>query len=295
MNPQRIPFTKIHGAGNDFLIVPREAAAASPNELAIRICDRHTGVGADGLVLVGAGEAGADATFRIYNSDGSEAGLSGNGLRCAGAWVVRRNLELRSLNPEKESSKVVLDTKVGRRTLHYLGRRGSEWIFRTEVGKPSFAAKDVPFAPPRGVEVREPIVNFPLPVGDAIVHATLLSMGNPQCSVFVEEWATIDWMALGAEMERHPYFPERANIGFVRIVDEARIELRIWERGAGHTLSSGTGSCAAAVSANLIGKCGRRVRVALERAEMEVNWRDDGMVELTGPAEFVCDGEFYAR
>lgn len=292
MSPPGIPFTKIHGAGNDFLIVSREDVRGDAGELAVQMCDRHTGVGADGVVLLGPGAQGADAGFRIYNADGSEAGLSGNGLRCAAAWVVNQKSKVGS-RKLKPNERVSFETKVGLRELFFLERRGPEWVFRAEVGRPAFAAKDVPFRPPRAADLREPIVNFPLPAGDTVVHATILSMGNPQCNVMVEDWSTVNWMALGAELERHPYFPERANIGFVRPIGADRIEVRFWERGAGHTLASGTGSCAGLVAAHLAGRCGRRARVELERAAMEVNWRDDGMVELTGPAEIVADGEFH--
>jgi diaminopimelate epimerase len=117
-------------------------------------------------------------------------------------------------------------------------------------------------------------------------------MGNPQCILLVEDFGALDWLGLGAELERHPFFPDRANIGFVRVVSHVRIEARFWERGAGYTLASGTGSCACAVAAHLAGKTKRRVLVALERGELEVNWRADEMVELTGPAEITVAGTF---
>ncbi|MBI1749794.1 MAG: diaminopimelate epimerase [Acidobacteria bacterium] len=283
MAPHSIPFAKAHGLGNDFLLVEQASMSGrAPGELAVRMCDRHTGAGADGLVVLGPSSA-ADASFRIYNADGSEAGLSGNAVRCAAAWLLSRS--------ERRAARIALETRVGRRELFFLGQQGSEWILRTEIGRPSFAAADVPFRPPR--PVREPITNYPLPMGDTIVNATILSMGNPQCILLVDDFEAQDWMALGAELERHPYFPDRANIGFVRVVSEGQIEARFWERGAGHTLASGTGSCACVVAAHLAGKTGRRVRVALERGELEVNWREDGMVELTGPAVVTVEGTFF--
>jgi diaminopimelate epimerase len=277
-----IPFAKAHGLGNDFLIVEESAIAGrDPARFAMTICDRHSGVGADGIVILGR-TAGADASFRIYNADGSEATLSGNALRCAGAWLVRK-----AENP----GTLTLETRLGPRSIHFLRRERDAVIFRTEIGAPSFAAKDVPFAPPD--PATEPIVAYPLPVDDAAVPATILHMGNPQCILFVENWSAVDWMGLGRILERHASFPDRANIGFVRAVDSQNIEARFWERGAGHTLASGTGSCACAVAANLAGKCGREVRVHLERGEMEVHWRDDGIVELTGPAVIAAEGHFF--
>lgn len=283
MAPSGIPFAKAHGLGNDFLIVEQENIGAnSPGELAARMCDRHSGVGADGLVVLGPSH-NADASFRIYNSDGSEAGLSGNAVRCAAAWLLSRS--------EKQAERLTLETRVGMRELFFIEKRGSEWILRTEIGRPSFAAADVPFRPPR--PAGEPVVGYPLPVGDTTISATILSMGNPQCILLVEDFESLDWKGLGAELERHAYFPDRANIGFVRVVSEDRIEARFWERGAGHTLASGTGSCACAVAAHLSGKTGRQVRVSLERGDLKVNWCEDGMVELTGPAEITVEGKFF--
>jgi diaminopimelate epimerase len=277
-----VAFAKAHGLGNDFLLVTRETLGdAEPGAAARHLCDRHTGIGADGLVILGNSSV-ADALFRIYNSDGSEAGLSGNALRCAAAWILEQRGEYSS------GMGVSLETRVGRRELEFIERRENVWMFRAEMGEPKFAASDVPFRPPQPPQ--EPIVGFLLPLGDDLISATILNMGNPQCIVFVDDWSTTRWAEVGAELERHPWFPDRANIGFVHVLARNRIEARFWERGAGHTLSSGTGSCACAVAGHLENKTGRRVTVVLERGEMEVHWRDDGMVELTGPAVIVAEG-----
>jgi diaminopimelate epimerase len=278
---RRVPFAKAHALGNDFVLVKEaDVAGTSLGALARTLCDRHTGIGSDGLVVLKP-SATPLAAFRIYNADGSEAGISGNALRCAAAWL---------LSGEKipSSPSITLQTPVGTRHLVFLRREGEAWVFRAEMGKPSFAAADVPFRPPRPAP--EPIIRFPLPVVDTTIPATILSMGNPQCILFIEETAAWDWRVLGAELEQHPYFPDRANVGFARVVETGRIEARFWERGAGHTLASGTGCCAAVVAAHLAGKVGRRVRVAVERGEVEVCWRDDDVLELTGPAEIVAEG-----
>ena len=287
MAQRMVRFTKAHGLGNDFLLVDAGAVADLPPDLLVRqICDRHTGVGADGLVILGP-SASADATFRIYNSDGSEATLSGNAIQCAAALLVARC----DASGRKTPSRIKLDTRVGLRTLHFLERRGTSWIFRTEIGKPGFAALGVPFRPQQ--PLREPIVDFPLPVGDAILPVTVLWMGNPQCIVILPPDSELDWMAVGAEIERHPFFPNRTNVGFVRMRGRDEIEARFWERGAGHTLASGTGSSACAVAAHLAGKVGRHVTVQLERGSLDIHWRDDDMVELIGPAEITAEGEFH--
>lgn len=276
-----LPFTKAHGLGNDFLLVrAEEIAQVDRQELARRICDRYTGVGADGLVVLGDSDH-ADASFRIYNSDGSEAGLSGNALRCAAAWLLQR----------EKRDKIRLDTKVGPRDVFFVEERQGTFILRAEIGVPSFSAEGVPFRPLS--TAKEPIVDYPLPVGDVTVPVTVLWMGNPQCIVMRDETQEWDWKSLGADIERHPYFPDRANVGFVRVLGENRVEARFWERGAGHTLASGTGSCACAVAAHLSGRTGRQVTVEVELGRMEVSWRPDGMVELTGPAEVTAEGRFH--
>lgn len=282
LHSHSIPFAKAHALGNDFLLFEQAAIEdVAPGDLAVRACDRHSGVGADGIVVLGPSNNAA-ASFRIYNSDGSEAGLSGNALRCAAAWMLSRATNI--------AERVRLDTRVGLRDLYFVSRDAACWIFRAEVGRPLFRAVDVPFTPPR--PAAEPIQGFKLPVGDVTVPVTVLNMGNPQCILFVDDWERSNWQALGADIERHPYFPDRTNVGFVRILGENSLEARFWERGAGHTLASGTGSCACAVAAHLAGRAARRVTVRVERGEAEVFWRDDAMVELTGPAEIVAEGHY---
>jgi diaminopimelate epimerase len=286
-----IAFAKAHALGNDFLLVEEaELGTRDPGLLAKSFCDRRTGVGADGLVVLGRSVA-ADASFRIYNADGSEAALSGNGLRCAAAWLLERAGKAPVANHQ-----VMLDTRTGVRRLLVLdcgdrgGSEGRAWRFQAEMGAPKFAPAEVPFCPPQPAP--QPVLDFALPVGDTTVVITALWMGNPQCIVLVEDFALLDWERMGEDIERHPYFPERTNVGFVRVISRERIEARFWERGAGHTLASGTGSCACALAAHLAGKTSRRVTVEVERGEMGVDWRDDAVVELTGPAEIVAEGVY---
>jgi diaminopimelate epimerase len=280
---RKIPFVKAHGLGNDFLILDQaHCSGLAPGDLALRLCDRHAGVGADGIVILSP-PSGEAVSFRIFNSDGSEATLSGNALRCAAA--------VRAWQGGPGQKEFHFETRAGRRSLTYLSHGGGAWIFRAEMGRPGFAAAAIPFRPPQ--TVAEPIIGYPLPAGDATVAATILHMGNPQCIVFLDDWEDFDWRALGADLERHPYFPDRANIGFVKILSEDRIAARFWERGAGYTQASGTGSCACAVAAHLNGRTRRRVTVQLERGPMEVLWREDDCVELTGPAEIAAQGEFF--
>ena len=281
-----IRFAKAHGLGNDFLTIEESALEGrDPASLARSICNRHTGVGADGLVpLAPLGER--RWRFRIFNADGSEAELSGNAMRCAAAWVASRE---RSPEP---GLVFTLETLVGAKQHVFLGRDGARWLFRSEIVRPSFEPEKIPFRPPKPVSA--PATEYPLPIGDDVLRVTPLWMGNPQCIALVESWRDPDWLALGPGIERHPFFPERANAGFVRVLADDRIEVRFWERGAGHTLSSGTGSCSCAVAAAINGKTGRRVAVQTEIGELQVHWREsDDVVELTGPAELVAEGVYH--
>jgi diaminopimelate epimerase len=275
-------FVKAHGLGNDFLLL-EAAAVDDPARLARQICARHTGVGADGIVLLGPAED-ADASFRIFNADGSEAELSGNAMRCAVAWLAAE----RGLAP---GARLRLATRVGLRTHELLERRGQRFVFRSEIGRPVFEPARIPFAPPAPVPV--PAVELPLEVAGRRLTATVLWMGNPQCVLLVDDLAELDWQRLGPAVERHPWFPERINASFGCVVAADRVVARFWERGVGPTQASGTGSCAVAVAAALAGRTGRRVRVETELGELAVHWRDDDVVELVGPAELVARGTFW--
>ncbi len=291
-----IRFVKAHGLGNDFLLIEEAALAGrSPSAVARKICERHTGVGADGIVTLapaGSPDPGSPDPgeprwkFRIFNADGSEAGLSGNAMRCAAAWLVSRR------NSPAPGLELTLETRVGPKRHIYRGRHGSEYIFQGEIERPVFTAEKIPFRPPK--PAAEPATEFPLPIGDDLLPVTPLWMGNPQCIALVDDLRQADWKALGAEIENHPFFPERANAGFVQVIGPDRIEVRFWERGVGHTLASGTGACSSAVAAAINGKTGRRVTVATEMGEMEVHWREsDDVVELVGPAELTAEGAFW--
>jgi diaminopimelate epimerase len=278
-----IPFTKAHGAGNDFLVVDRNAVAGFPSleEWVQCICERHTGVGADGVLLLGRpGSAGADADLRIFNSDGGEAEISGNGTRCAAAFLV---------DAGHSAPKLSIRTGAGAKELKLLARDANRFSFEMGMGKPEFQAASIPFQP--ATAAAEPIVGFALPLAGGPRGVTVTSMGNPHCSVQVEgfDW---DWKSLGAEIERHPFFPNRTNVEFYRVRSEHEVEVRFWERGVGQTLSSGTGSCAAAVAAILNRQAASPVAVQTLAGELAVRSEPEG-VFLTGPAEIICRGEYF--
>jgi diaminopimelate epimerase len=279
-----IPFIKYHGLGNDWLVVLTRDVADDLAPFARRILDRHTGAGADGLLLVMKAEAQKhDTRIRFFNPDGSEAEMSGNGIRCAGAFLAERKAQKRTL---------IIETAAGVKTLEKLKSAEGKWSFRVRMGSPILTAAQIPFTPP---ETASPLLRFPLKTHRGDLPVTVTSMGNPHCSVFLADFEAIDWRRLGEEIERDAHFPHRTNVEFVRLLSQDEIEVRFWERGVGHTLSSGTGSCAAAVAAILNGLTLRRVHVRTEAGTLEVEWPRDGEVTLTGPAERVMSGNFLWR
>ena len=278
----KIPFTKAQGAGNDFLIVEAAPEARLPSPAWRRqICDRHYGVGADGLLLlsVPGTEAGADADLKIFNSDGGEAEISGNGTRCAAAFLVEAG---------RCRDRLAIHTGAGLKRLTLTHRDGNHFVFEMAMGAPILSAASIPFHPPS--PVAEPVVGFQLLLSSGPQTVTVTSLGNPHCSVPVEHFAW-DWEALGAEMEGHPFFPRRTNVEFYRVLSRHEVEVRYWERGVGSTLSSGTGSCAAAAAAILGHRVESPVTVKTAAGDLQVRWEKDG-IYLTGPAEIVCRGEF---
>ena len=281
----RIPFTKAHGAGNDFLIVEGipERLLASAEERR-RVCDRRYGTGADGIVflVVPGNEAGVDADLRVFNSDGGEAEISGNGTRCAAAYLVEKG---------RSRSALAIGTRAGIKRLQLVSRNRNFFEFEMAMGNPIFQAAAIPFQPP--APVAEPIVGYALPLSAGTRPVTITSMGNPHCSLAVEDFDW-DWRAAGAGIETHHYFPSRTNVEFYRVVSRHEIEVRFWERGVGETLSSGTGSCAAAIAAILNGRAESPVTVRTPGGELLVRWEPEG-VFLTGPAEITVQGEMLVR
>lgn len=277
-------FTKLHAVGNDFLVVEAEAVpgGSALADLARALCDRHYGAGADGLVVVARGGADVDCSSRIFNADGSEAEVSGNGTRCLAAW-----LDVEGHWPPGADA-VRVATVAGVKRVRIVERVGGVRRLEMEMGAPRLASAQVPMLvdPPL-----ERVVAHELEVGGASYRVTALSIGNPHCSIMVDDLDAIDWRAVGAEIERHAAFPERVNVEFVQVEGPDRIRVRFWERGVGVTLSSGTGASAATVAAVLNGLAGRRVTVETPAGPLEATWREeDGVVLLSGPAEAVYSG-----
>ena len=276
-----IPFVKYHGQGNDWLVVRASNLPPALSQFARKILDRHTGAGADGLIVVMKSETrGHDARIRFINADGSEAEMSGNGIRCAGAFLVEGNPRKRTLQ---------IETLAGLKTLEKGKSSEGKWMFRVRMGAPILTAAEIPF---KTAETTSPLLRFPLKTYRGDLPVTVTSMGNPHCSVFVADFESVDWLRLGQEIEQDKHFPNRTNVEFVRLLSKNEIQVRFWERGVGHTMSSGTGSCAATVAAILNGLTDRRVHVQTEAGILDVAWPQDDEVTLTGPAARVMSGKY---
>ena len=283
-------FTKFQGFGNDYIVFEAEQLAnvSDLGNFARRFCNRHYGAGSDGIAVVSeppavaGGPENADFTVRIFNPDGSEAGMSGNGTRCAASYLFFHELWSNDL--------VRLQTRNGLKRYHLLDRpaKGS-FLFRSELGRPRFDTASIPM---KTTEPLDRVIDYPLNVDSEIVKVTALQMGNPNCCVFVDDFDAIDWRRLGPMIENHQQFPERTNVIFVRVRDRGNIQERIWERGVGETESSGTCSCAAVVASVINGHTDRKVDVHAPGGLIPIEWRDDDEVVLTGTASAVYSGQW---
>ncbi|MEJ7615476.1 MAG: diaminopimelate epimerase [Pyrinomonadaceae bacterium] len=283
-------FVKLHGYGNDYIVIEEESlvGVGRIHEFVRQICDRHFGAGADGVALISrphGDEPGdfSDFAVRIFNPDGSEAAMSGNGSRCAAAYLYFR--QLWSQDPLR------LATRAGVKT--YRLREANDagnYCFEAEIGRPLFESAAIPMLT---AQAFERVIDYPLAVEGENISVTALQMCNPNCCVFVDDFDRINWRRIGRAIETHAQFPEKTNVEFIRVLNRSHIEVRIWERGVGETLSSGTGSCAAVVAAIINNVAERRVRVTTPGGDLQVEWREiDGEVVLIGTAEVIYRGEW---
>jgi len=277
-----VRFTKVHSLGNDFIVIDPDERAGIVDipGLARRLCDRHTGVGADGLLLISIEDKEKGlVNFRIFNADGSEPEISGNGLRCAAACLFQQ----KRVSP----SEVTFQTSIGDRRSNLLEVQNNRFQIRIEMGTPRLTSKDIPFD---DGAFHEKIIDYPLSIHRKVYPVTVVSMGNPHCAVFQDRFpARIEWHEIGREIENHPFFPNRTNVEFVRVLNRGEIEVLFWERGVGETLSSGSCSSAAAVASILRGLTKRKVTVKTFLGQVVVEWEGD-MVYQSAPAEVVFDG-----
>ena len=271
-------FTKMHGLGNDYVCINcfRERVE-DPSGFARTLCDRHYGIGADGLILICPSKV-SDFKMEIYNSDGSVAGMCGNGIRCLGKYVYDYGLT------GKET--LSIETKSGIRNMHLQIRDGKACGAMVDMGVPRLNAHSIPI-----LSEKDLVINDPIEVQKKNYRMTGISMGNPHAVIFSEEINGIPLEETGRELEFHPRFPERANIEFCHVTARDRMEVRVWERGVGETLACGTGACAAVVASVLNDLTDEEVIVKLLGGELSVRWdRKVNHVFLEGPAVKVFDG-----
>lgn len=282
-NTGTLRFTKMEGLGNDYIYV--DCTLGEPDvdwpALSIAMSDRHFGVGADGIILI-MPSLKADFRMRMFNADGSEGKMCGNGSRCVAKFVHDRGLT--------DKSCVTLETLAGIKVLDmHLGPDGQVETVTVDMGEPVLRAADVPAVCKKERMVEEPL-NTPT---RGKFEVTAVSMGNPHGVIFVPEVTDALVLGAGPQLERHKAFPDRANIEFVQVLNPHEVRMRVWERGSGETLACGTGACATAVACVLTGRTGRDVIVHLTGGDLHIRWDEkDNHVYMTGPARFAFDGEW---
>ena len=277
-----IEFTKYHGLGNDFILIDNRSSLTPviTPEKAVELCDRHFGIGANGVIFALPGQKGTDYTMRIFNSDGSEPEMCGNGIRCLAAFLT----ELEGVSRTKNFY-----------TIHTLAgvitpQLTDDGQVKVDMGSPRLLAEEIPTTL---AAADSKVINVPLEVADQTWNVTCVSTGNPHCITFVDDVAAIPLETIGPKFEHDPVFPQRINTEFIEIVNRNYLKMRVWERGAGITLACGTGACASLVAGVLNDKCDRAATIELPGGCLEIEWSEaDNKIYMTGPAERVFTGKF---
>lgn len=273
-----LPFTKMHGIGNDYVYIDGfRHRVPDPAALARRVSPRRTGIGSDGVILILPSET-ADCRMEMYNADGSRGEMCGNGIRCVAKYAWEHGLS--AANPMR------IETDAGVRVVNLHVEGGRVEAVTVDMGEPVLDGPRIP------VRAEGRVVEAPLEAAGREWRVTCVSMGNPHCVVFVDDPESLDLEAIGPAFEHHPFFPNRVNTEFVKVAAESEVVMRVWERGSGETAACGTGACAVVVAGVLTGRTGRRARVHLRGGDLDVEWREaDGHVYMTGPAVEVFRGE----
>jgi len=273
-------FTKMHGAGNDYIYINgfSENAGAITKDVIIQLSDRHFGIGSDGVVLILPSET-CDFRMQMFNADGSEAEMCGNATRCIGKYVYDRGLT------DKES--ITLETKAGIKILQLNIENGAVQTVRVDMGEPILEAAEIPV-----VAKKSPVISQALEIDGKAHFITCVSMGNPHAVVFQKDIEKIEIEKIGPKFEHNAIFPRRTNTEFVEVINPKLLKMRVWERGSGETLACGTGACATLVAAVLNGFSERKATLNLLGGDLEIEWNEaDNHVYMTGGATFVFDGE----
>ena len=271
-------FTKMHGIGDDYVYVNCfEETVENPSEVSKKVSDRHFGIGSDGLILIKPSEK-ADFEMEMYNADGSQGAMCGNGIRCVAKYVYDYGLT--------DKTNISVDTKSGIKYLDLTVANGKVALVKVNMGQPELNAEKIPM-----IYKKQQVIQQPLAVKDNIYEVTAVSMGNPHVIVYMDQIRDLAIEKIGPDFEKHPAFPEGVNTEFVHVIDRKTVEMRVWERGSGETLACGTGACAVAVACVLNGYTEEEVTVRLLGGELKIFWnRKENLVYMTGPAEVVFDG-----
>ena len=270
-------FTKMHGAGNDYVYVNGfEENVDDPAALAVRVSNRHFGVGSDGLIMILPSDK-ADCRMRVFNADGSEAEMCGNGIRCVAKYVYDHGIA--------HKDGIIIETGAGLLSLRVFPEKGKVDRVRVNMGIPRLDRSEIPMIGPEGRVIDEPFI-----VLDRTFRITCVSMGNPHCVIFVDGTKNFPVEQYGSAIETHTTFPRRTNVEFVQVVGKDELQQRTWERGSGETLACGTGACAVAVAAFLNGLAGRKVKIHLLGGDLELEWSEEGPIYMIGPAVEVFSG-----
>ncbi len=272
-------FTKMQGIGNDYVYVNCfEEDIKNPSELSIAISDRHFGVGSDGLIMIMPSPI-ADARMRIFNADGSEAQMCGNGIRCVAKYLYEYGI--------KKSDRMTIETAAGLKTIELTAANGGVTQIKVEMGTPELLRNEIPM-----LGENKQVINEPLQVNDTVLYVTCVSMGNPHCITFVDDVDSVVLDVTGKAIENHELFPERINAHFVQQISANKVKMRTWERGSGETLACGTGAVATGVACVLNNLTERAIGTQLPGGELKVEWTDDNKTFMTGPAEIVFTGQW---
>ena len=276
-----IKFTKMHGLGNDYVYIDAiNQKIQNELKLAQFVSNRHFGIGSDGLILICESKV-ADFKMRMFNSDGSEAEMCGNGIRCVGKFVYDKGFTSKTT--------VTIETLAGLKTLKLNIKDKKVETVRVDMGEPILEADKIPV-----ISKEEPVKNLELEAENRKFKFTCVSMGNPHAITIVENTKEFEVERYGKILEVDKAFPKKANIEFAQVIDKENIKMRVWERGAGETLACGTGACATAVACNLLNLTGRKVNIELLGGILNIEWNEnDNHIYMTGPAVTVFDGELY--
>ncbi|MBI2252202.1 MAG: diaminopimelate epimerase [Armatimonadetes bacterium] len=273
-------FSKIEGLGNDFILVEeKDIPSFGLSPLIRKICDRHFGIGADGLIVIFPSDK-AHLKIKIFNADGTEAQMSGNGIRCVAKYAYEKGLVI--------EKKINIETQSGIITPLIFTENGEINEIEVDMGKPELSPSKIPV----NFSIDAPILNYPLKIKDKTFFISCVSMGNPHCVIFKENLEEVMLEELGPLIENHPIFPERVNIEFIKVLNPDHLVMLVWERGVGPTLACGTGACAGLVAGVLNKKCNREVVIDLTGGTLKVSWRENNHLYLKGRVKKVFEGKY---